>query len=102
MQFKVPIIMRRKHLLILCWFFPILLVVSFLIGKFSQLAAEINLRIPAIVIGVISLFLNVIAFRPQDGSTKPDSPLPKYQIQRLFHAIITAVAIFAILRYTNL
>jgi len=91
--------MKRKHFILLSWFLPIILVVVFLIGKFTQLLDGISIRVPAIIIAIISIFLNAILFRPEDGTTKPEGPLPKYQIQRLFHAVLTAVAMFAILKF---
>ena len=101
MQFKVRIIIQIKNFILLCWLFPGVLITIFLLSKFTEILDEINLRAVAIIIAVISLFLNAIIFRPEDGSTKPEGPLPKNQIQRLLHAILTAVAIFAILKYTK-
>ncbi|MCD4656666.1 MAG: hypothetical protein K8S87_03890 [Planctomycetes bacterium] len=93
--------MRRKHFIIISWLLPASLLAIFLINRFTEVLDDINVRAISIVIGIISIFLNAIIFRPQEGSTKPDGPAPKDQIQRLFHAVLTGVALFAILRFTK-
>ena len=98
---KVVIIMHRKHFILLCWLFPTILLAIFLLNRFTEALDEINIRVVSIIIAIMSIFLNAFVFRPQEGSTKPDGPAPNHQVQRLLHAVLTGIIIFAILKFTK-